>query len=52
MNLNILDVLCNQNALFTFVGEPYKRMILVFSLVNYYFIVRALLGKPKLNKAQ
>jgi len=38
--------------LFTFVGEPYRRMILVFSLVNYYYIVRALLGKPKLNKAQ
>ncbi|HWW42739.1 hypothetical protein [Pedobacter sp.] len=40
------------NDLFAFVGEPYRRIILVFSLVNYYYLVRALLGKPKLNKAQ
>jgi hypothetical protein len=38
------------NDLFAFVGEPYRRMILVFSLVNYYYIVRALLGKHKLSK--
>jgi len=40
------------NDLFAFVGEPYRRIVLVFALVNYYYIVRALLGKPKLNKAQ